>query len=202
MSSMRNKTSTKKVTKKSNNTRVAMLTWSTNDVFLSVFQWTNMQMLQRYFMLHPIIPCHSLVTYHCGHVITSTIPFTYEREGVLIGEFIHSRFSWTHRGEVLWRSRCLEHVAKKLVKWSDISVAMLHNWPFEVVKTTGRWSSICSLISHVQVRNFFNEDLNKPLRLEALVFVRYHFASKWITVVVSSMYLPRLPRHSFQKCFF
>ena len=84
-----------KQAQKSNNTKVAMLTRSTNDVFLSVFKWTNMQMRQRYFMLHPIIPCHSLVTYHCGHVITSTIPFTYEREGLLIGEFIHSRFRWT-----------------------------------------------------------------------------------------------------------
>lgn len=68
----------------------------------SVSQWTNMQMLQRYFMFHPIIPCHSLVTYHCGHVITSTIPFTYEREGLLIGEFIHSSAELI---VVLWRSR-------------------------------------------------------------------------------------------------
>ena len=201
MSSMRNKTSTKKVKKV---TTQGWQCWHDQlmmcfSLFFSEPIYADASKVFYASSNHPMPqPCR---IYHCGHVITSTIPFTYGREGVLIGEFIHSRFSWTHRGEVLWRSRCLEHVAK-LVKWSDISVAMLHKWPFEVVKTTGRWSSICSLISHVQVRNFFNEDLNKPLRLEALVFVRYHFASKWITVVVSSMYLPRLPRHSFQKCFF
>lgn len=106
----------KKSHKKSKNTKVAMLTWSTDDVFLSVFQWTNMQMLQRYFMLHPIIPCHSLVTYHCGHVITSTIPFTYEREGVLIGEFIHSRFSWTHRCSLVRSNWSCN--ASQLTSWS------------------------------------------------------------------------------------
>ena len=50
-----------------------------NGVFLSVLQWTNMQMFQRYFMFHPITQCHSL-----GHVITSTIPLTFEREGFQI----------------------------------------------------------------------------------------------------------------------
>ena len=85
----------------------------TNDVFLSVLQWTNMQMLQRYFMFYPITQCHSL-----GHVITSTIPLTFEREGLLVGEIIPDSAELIVA--VLWRSRCLEHVAKLVqsINWS------------------------------------------------------------------------------------
>ena len=138
----------KKSPKKSKNTKVAMLTWSTNDVFLSVFQCTNMQMLRRYLMLHPIIPCHSLVAYIIVAMSSPAQSRSPMREKAcwLVNSFIPDSAELIVA--VLWRSRCLEHVAK-LVKWSNWScnASQLTFWSCK-----NYWSMVIHLFSHFTCR--------------------------------------------------
>lgn len=176
MSSMRNKTSTKKVTKKVKTQR-----WQCwHDQLMMCFSLFFSEQICRCFkgILCFIQSSHATALSH-----------------IIVAMSSPARSRSPMREKACWLVNSFIPDSAELivvVLWGAIEVAMLHNWPLEVFTKHG-WSSFCSLISHVE----------QPTEAWSSSVCSISFCIKIITVVVSSVYLPSSPRWSnFQKCFF